>query len=62
MFPRGRGALYGPYGTDGRVVSTPGPTLQSLAAAPVLAVLDDVVARATSEAAVGVAGTGGVPG
>jgi heptosyltransferase II len=53
MFPRGRGALYGPYGTDGRVVSTPGPTLQSLVAAPVLAVLDDVVARTTSAGGMG---------
>jgi ADP-heptose:LPS heptosyltransferase len=43
MFPRGRGALYGPYGTAGRVVSTPAPTLQSLAVPPVLAVLDDVI-------------------
>lgn len=46
MFPRGRGALYGPYGTDGRVVSTPGPTLQSLAEGPVLAALEEVVAVA----------------
>jgi ADP-heptose:LPS heptosyltransferase len=43
MFPRGRGALYGPYGTAGRVVSTPAPTLQSLAVPPVLAVLEDVI-------------------
>jgi ADP-heptose:LPS heptosyltransferase len=43
MFPRGRGALYGPYGTAGRVVSTPAPTLQSLGVPPVLAVLDDVI-------------------
>ncbi len=43
MFPRGRGALYGPYGTAGRAVSTPAPTLQSLAVPPVLAVLDDVI-------------------
>jgi hypothetical protein len=43
MFPRGRGALYGPYGTAGRVVSTPAATLQSLAVAPVLAVLDEVI-------------------
>jgi ADP-heptose:LPS heptosyltransferase len=47
MFPRGRGALYGPYGTDGRVVSTPGPTLQSLAEGPVLAALAEVVTQAT---------------
>jgi ADP-heptose:LPS heptosyltransferase len=46
MFPRGRGALYGPYGTTGRVVSTPAPTLQSLAVPPVLAVLDDVIVAA----------------
>jgi ADP-heptose:LPS heptosyltransferase len=43
MFPRGRGALYGPYGSAGRVVSTPAPTLQSLAVPPVLAVLEDVI-------------------
>jgi ADP-heptose:LPS heptosyltransferase len=49
MFPRGRGALYGPYGTAGRVVSTPAPTLQSLAAPPVLAVLDDVITTATRQ-------------
>jgi ADP-heptose:LPS heptosyltransferase len=49
MFPRGRGALYGPYGTAGRVVSTPAPTLQSLAVAPVLAVLDDVITAETRE-------------
>jgi ADP-heptose:LPS heptosyltransferase len=43
MFARGRGALYGPYGTAGRVVSTPGPTLQSLTVPAVLAVLEDVI-------------------
>jgi hypothetical protein len=48
MFPRGRGALYGPYGTAGRVVSTPAPTLQSLAVAPVLAVLDEVITATLS--------------
>lgn len=50
MFPRGRGALYGPYGTAGRVVSTPAPTLQSLAVAPVLAVLEDVITAESSGA------------
>jgi ADP-heptose:LPS heptosyltransferase len=48
MFPRGRGALYGPYGTAGRVVSTPAPTLQSLAVAPALAALDEVITAALS--------------
>ena len=48
MFPRGRGALYGPYGTAGRVVSTPAPTLQSLAVAPALAVLDEVITATLS--------------
>ena len=49
MFPRGRGALYGPYGTAGCIVSTPGPTLQSLAAAPVIATLGAAVSAATAE-------------
>ncbi len=43
LFPLGRGALYGPYRTGGRVVSTPAPAIDSLPAEPVIRALTEVV-------------------
>ncbi len=43
LFPSGRGALYGPYRTGGRVVSTPAQTIASVAAEPVAAALIEIV-------------------
>jgi hypothetical protein len=43
MFGRGRAALYGPYGTAGRTVSTAGLSLESLEAGPVMEALDDML-------------------
>jgi ADP-heptose:LPS heptosyltransferase len=39
LFPRGRGALYGPYQTAGRVVATPASSIRFLDAEPVIAAL-----------------------
>jgi ADP-heptose:LPS heptosyltransferase len=44
MFARSREGLYGPYGTSGRVVSTPDLSLESLAVDPVVAALEAVMA------------------
>jgi ADP-heptose:LPS heptosyltransferase len=49
MFPRGRGALYGPYRTRGRAVSTPAPTIRGLAVEPVLDALTSVIAAQTAD-------------
>jgi ADP-heptose:LPS heptosyltransferase len=46
IFGRDRGALYGPYGTPGRVVSVPALTLDALAAEPVAEALEAVIATA----------------
>ncbi len=49
MFPRGRGALYGPYRTGGCAVSTPAPTIRALAVEPVLDALTNVIAARTAD-------------
>ncbi len=53
MCARGLAPLYGPYGTTGRTVSTPGRTLESLEAEPVARALEAVAAGeiAAAEAA-----------
>jgi ADP-heptose:LPS heptosyltransferase len=44
MFGRGRAGLYGPYGTSGRTVSTPGTSLDSLEVGTVIEGLTGVLA------------------
>jgi ADP-heptose:LPS heptosyltransferase len=46
MCARGLAPLYGPYGTTGRTVSTPGRSLESLEVDPVVATLEAVMAGA----------------
>jgi len=50
MCARGLAPLYGPYGTTGRTVSTPGRTLETLEAEPVAAALEAVIAASPSGA------------
>jgi ADP-heptose:LPS heptosyltransferase len=44
MFVGGGGTCYGPYGTRGRVISTDGPSLESLEAEPVIRALQELLA------------------
>jgi ADP-heptose:LPS heptosyltransferase len=46
MFGRGRAGLYGPYGTSGRTVSTPGTSLDALEVDSVVAGLDGLLSAA----------------
>jgi len=53
MFGRGRAGLYGPYGTAGRTVSTPGTSLASLEVEPVVTALEAMVAAGGGRPAAG---------
>jgi ADP-heptose:LPS heptosyltransferase len=43
MFPASGGSAFGPYGTSGRAISTPGPSLESLEVEPVVQALDRAI-------------------
>jgi ADP-heptose:LPS heptosyltransferase len=49
MCARGLAPLYGPYGTRGRTVSTPGRSLETLDVEPVVAALEAVLATARGD-------------
>jgi hypothetical protein len=43
MFPDGGGVSFGPYGTRGCAISTPGPALESMEVEPVVQALEAVL-------------------
>jgi ADP-heptose:LPS heptosyltransferase len=58
MLPRNRAHQWGPYRTDGRTISAPGPRLETLSVAPVLAEVEAMLAGVRATPAASVVATG----